>query len=322
MSAPNVYAVSGKMKDQLQSWRSQLTDLASEDYLDEQRYEDAATIAQAFLTRSCTSAINDAAQDLSANPVLIRGIPVADDCNDLADRINNLLLIGILASAGLEVFSYREQNAGQIAQNVIPIPGKEDVDSSAGRVPLGWHTDDAVIQRNYRAEGIALLCVNNDAGSRTYFINVNDIIGRLGQRTVTILTEPRFRFATPESFNIFGGKLVYSELRPILTPQQGSLYEVACAEYSTIASRTDKDALSALHRLRSTLADDGGTSQLLQPGDCFVFSNVRGLHSRDAIVGRRHLKRAYFRRNLDNLRALASADDNARVFNCQDFILL
>src|SRR5215475_8236332 len=125
MSAPNVCILSDRSQDQLQKWRSQLTELASEKHPDGQDYQDAAAIAQTVLSRPCLGAITEVVQNPSAMPVLLRGIPVADDDACFADSINNLFLVGILASAGLEVFSYSEQNSGQIVQDIIPIPGKE-----------------------------------------------------------------------------------------------------------------------------------------------------------------------------------------------------
>jgi hypothetical protein len=258
-----------------------------------------------------------------ADPVIIRGIPVLpDDRRDAcADLTNDLLLLGLVEAAGLHIFSYNEQKNGALVQDIVPIPGKELSNSNAGRVPLGWHTDDAVFKRPHRAEGIALLCIDNTAATRTYFVGVDQLLDRFDPATIDVLRQPRYRFATPESFHIFGGKIVYSELAPVLTEGSAGGLEVSCAEYSTRVATGDDEACRALETFKEALTRCEPVSIVLQPGDCLVFSNVGGLHARDAVEGARHLKRAYFRGSLQALREATRSGPEETVFSCEDFIL-
>jgi L-asparagine oxygenase len=258
-----------------------------------------------------------------SEPVIIRGIPVLpDDGRDpCADLTNDLLLLGLIEAADLHVFSYNEQKNGALVQDIVPVPGKELSNSNAGRVPLGWHTDDAVFKRPHRAEGIALLCIDNTAATRTYFVGVDQLIERFDAATIDVLRQPRYRFATPESFHIFGGKIVYSELAPVLAQGSAGSLEVSCAEYSTRVATGDDEACRALETFKEALAQCEPVSIVLQPGDCLVFSNVGGLHARDAVEGARHLKRSYFRGSLQALREATRSRPDETVFSCEDFIL-
>jgi hypothetical protein len=153
-------------------------------------------------------------------------------------------------------------------------------------------------------------------------MSIDEVLGRLDPMTRDVLSQPRFRFATPESFGVFGGKIVYSERRPLVTQNSFGHYEVNCAEYSTRADHWDEEAKFSLRAFREALTAQRATSIALQRGDCLALSNVRGLHSRDAVTGPRHLKRAYFRDRMDHLRTASSQEPQGNVFSCEDFILL
>lgn len=311
----------------LGGWQSDVRDLAREIGRDSQRLSavrprcrDVASAALGGPDGALLAAVH-AVPD--AEPVIVRGIPVLPDGADHphADLANALLLLGLIEAAGLHVFTYNEQKSGALVQDIVPIPGRELSNSNAGRVPLGWHTDDAVFKRPHRAEGIALLCIDNTAATRTYFVGVDQLVERFDMATIDVLRQPRFRFATPESFHIFGGKIVYSELAPVLTEGSAGGLEVSCAEYSTRVATGDDEACRALETFKEALAECQHVSIALLPGDCLAFSNVGGLHARDAVEGARHLKRVYFRRSLDALREATRSGPEETVFSCEQFIL-
>jgi alpha-ketoglutarate-dependent taurine dioxygenase len=284
----------------------------------------AISRSAALLTNIMGAQMVDAIASLnrgpSARPVLIRGVPIAANEDTVPDAVNNLIVAGLLEAASQFVFTYQEQKDGALVQDIVPITGQESANSSGGRVALGWHTDDAIFCRPYRAEGIALLGIVNEYRCPTYYADVPQIVDRLDRDILAILREPRFRFALPESFNVYDHKVIYSEPRPILTAGCG-WDEMSCAEYSTTAVHGDGEAKSALQELRRTLSTEPGVRIVLGPGDMLVFSNVRGIHSRGKVGGKRHLKRAYFRTDLGQLRALTK-DCGGRVFSCESFILL
>lgn len=284
----------------------------------------AADLASDFLPAAIVDPVLAACLEQVSTPIHLSGIPEVEPSEASASVATDLMLIGLLELSGQRVFAYQEQKSGALVQDIIPIPGKEQSNSNAGRVALGWHTDDAVFAQQFRAERLALLGLVNEAESRTSFVMVDSALEMLDEETVRTLLEPRFRFATPESFEIFGGKLVYSELRPLIRwCGDKGWHEVACAEYSTTTAPWDDQARESLQRFQEALSKAPRKSVVIKPGDCLILSNTRGLHSRDAINGKRHLKRAYMRSDLSDLQLAAeSADSDERVFSCESFILL
>ncbi len=253
--------------------------------------------------------------------MIVHGLPVVPESDERCqDKVNDLLLVGVVEAAGMSVFSYRQQVAGRLVQDVRPLPGRELTNSHAGRVPLGWHTDEAAFRPQYRAEGIALLCVNNAAGATTSYRDVGDVVAALERSALATLTERRFRFPVPESFSVFGGKLIYTEPRPVLSETAG-IFEVASAGTSTIVAGRDDQAANALSAFRAAVAAANGDEVKLEDGDLLVFSNVRGLHARDAVNGSRFLKRAFFRASLQALREAGHSSPMENVFSCEDFVL-
>lgn len=255
-----------------------------------------------------------------AEPVVVRSVPTFDEQNFRGIRANAATLIAVLTACGYQPFSYLEQQSGELVQSIRPQRGLENANSNAGRVRLGWHTDDAVLKRQFRAQGISLLCVNNDSRSRTYYLSASAVRREVGDETFEVLRQPRFRFATPESFNIFGDKLVYSEPRPIFSYNELGQLEISFAEYSTMPAEHDSVAARCISTLRNCLATLSGEGVCLLPGDCLVFSNFRGLHSRDAVDGQRLLRRAYFRRSFEALDSVG-AGPTLRTYSCESFIL-
>lgn len=78
----------------------------------------------------------------------------------------------------------------------------------------------------------------------------------------------------------------------------------------------------ALWGLQGALRPPVTKAFVLEPGDVFILSNVRGLHARTEIVGERWLQRCYFRQNLDNLRQITNSSETCRVFSSEKLFLL
>jgi L-asparagine oxygenase len=238
--------------------------------------------------------------------------------------ISEIVLLGIISQAlGAEVFAYQEQKNGDLVQNVAPIQGFEKTQSNASVDKFNWHSDDAPFKRPYRAEGIALYCLRNQSKTVTYFADVDDIIKALHPIDLQVLREPRFRVRTPESFKLYGGKMVYSEARAIVTDSEAGA-EIAVATYNVIpVDDEDEEAFDALYALKLALRTPVAKSFVLEQGDLLIISNVRGVHARGPIVGGdRWLQRCYFRKDLTDLRQVTNSSDDCRVFSSEQLFLL
>ncbi|MGK7883748.1 MAG: TauD/TfdA family dioxygenase [Crocosphaera sp.] len=236
--------------------------------------------------------------------------------------VSEIVLLGIIPSLGAEPFSYLEEKLGDLIHQVAPIKGLEDSQSNAGSNRFKWHADNASLLRQCVPEGIALSCLRNQGETATLYAPIDEIIAAMHPRDVEVLRQPRFRVGTPESFHLFGGKLIYSEPRPIIREGLAGA-EIALATYNVLpVNAQDEEAQMALWGLKSALRPPVALSVVLQPGQIFAFSNVRGLHSRGPITGDRWLQRCYFRQDLRDMRRLSSKSETCRVFSSEQLFLL
>lgn len=237
--------------------------------------------------------------------------------------VSEMVLLGIILGAlKSEPFSYLEQKQGDLVQNIVPIPGLEHTQSNASSDHFDWHSDDAPLIRACRPEGIILSCLRNVGNTATLFASVDEIITRMNPLDVEILRQPRFRVCTPHSFHLYGGKVLYSEPRPILTEGLSGT-EIALATYNVQpVDPQDEEANLALWSLKGALRSPVPESFILQPGELLIISNVHGLHARTSISGDRWLQRAYFRHDLNDLRRFTSSNETCRIFKSEQLFLL
>jgi L-asparagine oxygenase len=103
-----------------------------------------------------------------------------------------------------EIIAYRNEKAGAIIQNVVPVPGREDQQSNAGSAALQMHVENAFHPR--RPDYVALLCVRSDheheAGLRV--ASIRRALGKLSDQTRQVLGEARFATDPPPSFGTPG----------------------------------------------------------------------------------------------------------------------
>jgi len=60
-----------------------------------------------------------------------------------------------------EILSYLNEKLGAPIQEVAPIQGMERIQSNAGRVQFGFHSDNAFLPRRFRQNGILLYGLRN-----------------------------------------------------------------------------------------------------------------------------------------------------------------
>lgn len=95
-------------------------------------------------------------------------------------------------------------------QDIAPIPGQESTQSNASSFKFGWHSDDALFQRDHRAEGIILYCHRNDGKTATCYAPVDDILTVMDYRDAQVLREKmigNFRIVLMRSNDIKGEQI-------------------------------------------------------------------------------------------------------------------
>lgn len=201
------------------------------------------------------------------------------------------VLVGITHAIGLHHFGYVEEKEGAIIQDVHPIAGWERTLSNAGRIKFNLHVESPFLPRAARPEAAALITLNNEARTATRVAVVKEVNAALPSEHVETLRQPLFSYRHDESFKI-NGYTLQTPLSPFLKLVDG-FEESRCAIFTQAHSREAELALAAWMDAAEALAID----IVLEPGDILLFNNLRCVHGRGAVEGKRWLKRVYGSRN-------------------------
>ncbi|NEQ76336.1 MAG: hypothetical protein F6K23_26825 [Okeania sp. SIO2C9] len=232
--------------------------------------------------------------------------------------ISEATLFSIQRTIGLQPLSYIQEKGGVLVHEVAPVPGLDKSLSNSGIVALGFHTDDSILKPEFRPEFLTLLGLINEHHTPTFIAPIDWAFAELSSRHQQELMKPQYRVESPDSFKIFGGKVLRSELRSLVTRNPSGDLEIAGNLYAV--TTREPQAQVALDSLRTVLPEIA-ESVILEPGCAVIFSNSRVLHGRAAITGgKRWLQRCFSRKNLDALRK-ATGNYKTHSFDIQQLIL-
>ncbi len=224
--------------------------------------------------------------------------------------VSEAVICGIVGTHG-DILSYLNEKSGAPIQEVVPIQGMERIQSNAGRVQFGFHSDNAFLPRRFRQNGILLYGLRNQDAA-TLVLTAGQIMEAAPADLAASLAKPIFRHACPASFS-FPESAILSAPCPILWRDELGLTRVSAAS-SSIEPLT-LEAAEALNRFRALLMSLEPARVVVQPGTALLFKDDRVLHGRDSFAGSRWLQRAYFTDSLDPLRKAARSDPRAFAFD-------
>ena len=245
-------------------------------------------------------------------PVDPRLPPIPSDGLRPRDKqaVSEAVICGIVGMHG-EILSYLNEKFGAPIQEVVPIQGMERIQSNAGRVQFGFHSDNAFLPRRYRQNGILLYGLRNQDAA-TLVLTAGDIMEAAPADLAASLAKPIYRHACPASFSL-PGSAALSAPCPILWRDELGLTRVSAAS-SSIEPLTP-EAAEALLRFRKLVMDLEPARVVVRPGTALLFKDDRVLHGRDSFAGSRWLQRAYFTDSLDPLRKATRSDPRAFAFD-------
>jgi hypothetical protein len=213
--------------------------------------------------------------------------------------VSEAVHLGIVRHAA-QVFGFQEEEEGAIFHQIAPKSGREHSQSNGGVVPFHPHSDDAFLYRQHRPEFLSLFGLLNERAASTWMFPVERVLEHLTTEAVDHLQRAEFHHAPPQSFHLGGLELDGTSVRPVLE-RQAEGWEVS---YNTVRTTgTDRAADAALAAFREALPQSRHHEVVIGAGTLAIFSNLRHLHGRGAISGRRWLQRLYSRRDLSALRA-------------------
>lgn len=220
--------------------------------------------------------------------LLLRNVPIdATLCNtpdeELPDtfhrvsRLSESCLVGIGQIMG-EVFSYKSEREGRLIHNIYPRKSKQTVASSEGSsVHLHLHTEDIHLFP-YFPSYVLFLCLRGEPHQRvhTYILRAEDIIQKLDEEVVEVLSEPRFYHEPPP---VFGDRSMRSDLMPILQVIDKGVQigvELNDTKGSCPESRRALKQLIEICNKSENLI-----KVCLEPGDLLILDNRKVLHGRE-----------------------------------------
>ena len=223
--------------------------------------------------------------------------------------VSEAIICGLVGMHG-DILSYLNEKFGAPIQEVVPIQGLEGIQSNAGRVQFGFHSDNAFLPRRFRQSGILLYGLRNQDAA-TLVLTAGQIMEAAPADLAASLAKPIYRHACPASFSL--GSAALSAPCPILWRDELGLTRVSAAS-SSIEPLTP-EAAEALHRFRALLMSLEPARIVVKPGTALLFKDDRVLHGRDSFAGSRWLQRAYFTDSLDPLRKATRSDPRAFAFD-------
>jgi len=224
--------------------------------------------------------------------------------------VSEAVICGLVGTHG-EILSYLNEKSGAPIQEVVPIQGMEGIQSNAGRVQFGFHSDNAFLPRRYRQNGILLYGLRNQDAA-TLVLTAGQIMEAAPADLAASLAKPIYRHACPASFSLPGIPALSAPC-PILWRDELGLTRVSAAS-SSIEPLTP-EAADALNRFRTLVMSLEPARIVVRPGAALLFHDDRVLHGRDSFAGSRWLQRAYFTDSLDPLRQATGSDPRAFAFD-------
>jgi L-asparagine oxygenase len=281
----------------------------------------ATRLARTHLPAGAAQELNRFFSPAGENTLVIENLPVdpnlppipRDGVRPAAKQaVTEAVIAGILMEWG-EILAFLNEKSGAPIHEVTPVPGMERVQSNAGRVRFGFHSDNAFLPSRLRQRGILLLGLCNE-DTATLLLSADQILASAPSELADSLAKPIFRHACPASFN-FPGAPAVSQPCPILWRDELGLARVSAAS-SSIEPLT-AEARRALQRFRDLILSLDPARIVVAPGTALLFKDDRVLHGRDPVGGPRWLQRAYFTDSLQPLRQAVRSDPRAFAFDAR-----
>lgn len=243
-------------------------------------WEDAPAEVRRLIRRFRRHSGPDGALVLRGLPIGAPDLPATPMLKGSVQRVPSLPAATLLLfAAGLgDPAAFAAEKSGALVQDVVPVPGQEEVQGNVGSVELTFHTENAF--HPHRPDYVMLLCLRPDhegiAELRTSCIR--RLLPLLTPPTREALTRPEYVTEAPPSFGLSGEDTVHAVLTG--APEDPDL----C--FDEAATRGVNDAGRAALAELSEVAHRTYTSVLLGPGDLAVVDNRVTLHGRSAFTPR------------------------------------
>lgn len=201
--------------------------------------------------------------------------------------IQEALLLGVTKVLGFNPYGYAQEKSGAIIHDIKPVPNKYMSVSSEGNIEFGLHADGAYLDREKRPHTLTLLCINNEAQTSTKLVHIQKIIDKLDSEEIEVLLGKSFIHVAPETFKVKNK----NNLNAILE-RQGSNQDIEVKVATHSCKPIGKRPQEVFNKF-VCIANDLSFEYNWSKGDLIILNNLKMLHGRGEIVGKRHLTRCY-----------------------------
>jgi L-asparagine oxygenase len=216
--------------------------------------------------------------------LVVRGLPVQEQSlpctpgvsGSVQSTVSVPAAVLLLMAHGLgDPAAFREEKSGALVQDVVPVPGQEEMQGNPGSVRLSFHIESAF--HAHRPDYVTLLCLRTDheqvAGLRTAC--VRQVLAELGDDSRQALFREEFQTAPPSSFALDSDQV------PIHAVLSGASDDPDLrVDFASTTPLTEAGS-SALTEL-SCLFDGAANTFYLAPGDFAIVDNRVTVHGRTA----------------------------------------
>jgi L-asparagine oxygenase len=188
-------------------------------------------------------------------------------------RLRELVLLGVMSLLG-EPFTFASLYGGRIVQDVVPVRGAEDEQTSGGsKAFLEWHVEDAFSAD--RCDYFGLMCLRGEETAATRIAAAKNLL--LGERHRAVLREDRFVIVPDIGHTLEGAG--QGTLTPVLSGPESD--PEICFDSVYMRPSDDRDSVGreALECVASAIMR-AGAGHTLKPGDLLIVDNRRVMHAR------------------------------------------
>jgi len=217
-----------------------------------------------------------------------------------ATTVASNLLLSYAEKFG-KVFSYKQEQNGQIVQNIVPVHKTEYSQiSTSSKTELHLHTEAAF--HSYRPSHLLLLCLRGDETAFTTYADLDDILEGLSEHAICVLQEKLFKTSIDESFRTNGEEDIDIPTSVLSNDGWGNYSIIYDRALMTGITSTAQAALDALQ----VSIDDNTTQIALGTGDLLVIDNSDTVHGRKPFQPRydgtdRWVQRVLVRESIDGI---------------------
>jgi L-asparagine oxygenase len=176
-----------------------------------------------------------------------------------------------------EQFGYIQESAGNIYNNVFPMPTKQTEQSSeSSDVLLTYHTENCF--HEIQPDHLVLLCLRQDRyrHARTCIASVRNILSKITRHARTVLEGPNFKFFSDYKGNDKGD---LNDIELIQSVLYGDFFDPYMRFDSAFMKPLNKSAEAAISELENAIAEVG-CHITLEKGDMLLIDNRRSAHAR------------------------------------------